>query len=103
MPSINWATVFNDRHDNDLGNQDSSVVSSAWSQQTTPNEKVAFISNDNDIVLLAANSNKTVAILHSFKNIGGTLLRPSNKFVCFMGTSVNATTVAINMASITGN
>jgi hypothetical protein len=79
------------------------VFSSAWSQQTTPNEKVAFISNDNDIVLLAANANKTVAILHSFKNIGGTLLRPSNKFVCFMGTSVNATAVAIDLASITGN
>ena len=79
------------------------MFSSAWSQQTTPNKKVAFISNDSDIVLLAANANKTVTILHSFKNIGGTPLRPSNKFVCFMGTSVNAIAVAINMASITGN
>ena len=103
MLSINWVSVFKDRHDNDLGNQDSSVFSSAWSQQTTPNEKVAFISNDNDIVLLAANANKTLAILHSFKNIGVTLLRPSDKLVCFLGTSVNATAVAINMASITGN
>jgi len=103
MLSINWASVFKDRHDNNLGNQDSSVFSSAWSQQTTPNEKVAFISNNNNIILLAANANKTLAILHSFKNIGGTLLRPLDKFVCFLGTSVNATAVAINMASITGN
>jgi hypothetical protein len=79
------------------------VFSYAWSQQTTPIKKVAFISNDSNIVLLAANANKTVAILHSFKNIGGTPLLPMNKFVCFMRTSINATAVAINMASITGN
>ena len=98
MTSINWANVFNNRHDNNLGNYDSSVFSTAWSQQTTPIKKAAFITNDSNIFILAANTNTTVAILHSFKNIGGTPLRPMNKYACFMGTSVNATVVSINMA-----
>jgi hypothetical protein len=103
MTSINCSAFFDASHDNDLGNYNSSVFSTAWSQQTTPIKKSAFITNDSNIVILPANANKTVAILHSFKNIGGTPVRPMNKYACFMGASVNATVVAINMASITGD
>ena len=66
-------------------------------------KKAAFITNDSDIVILAANANKMVAILHSFKNIGGMPVCPMNKYDYFVGTSVNATVVSINVASITGN
>ena len=103
MRSINWENVFYDRHDNNLRNYDSSVFSTAWSQKTCSIKKAAFITNDSGIVILAANANKTVAILHIFKKIGGTPLCPMNKYASFMGTSVNETVLSINMALITGN
>ena len=103
MNLINWITFFDSRHDNDQGNYDSSVFSEAWSHQTTPNKKALFITNDAHSIVLAANANKTVAVLHSFKNIGGTPLHPANKYACFCGTSNNATVVIINMILITSN
>ena len=95
MASTNWPVFFDNRHDNDLRNQNSSVLSEAWSQMTTPIKKKAFVSNDNKIVILAANSNNTIAVLHSFKNIGGTPLRPIDNFVCFVG--ANKHTTVVNM------
>jgi hypothetical protein len=80
---INWITFFDSRHDNNQGNYNSLVFSEAWSQQTTQNEKALFITNDENSIVLAANAKKTIAVLHSFKNIGGTPLRPANKYACF--------------------
>ena len=67
MYSINWETFFDNRHDNDLGNQDSTILSDAWSQMTSQIEIKAFISNDNSIVILTSNANNTITILHKFK------------------------------------
>jgi hypothetical protein len=41
---------------------------------------------DLDLVLFAADSNKKLLVLHSFKNAGGTLLRPEKKLICLLGT-----------------
>ena len=103
MYSINWETFFDNHHDNNLGNQDSTVLSDAWSQTTSQIEKKAFISNDDSIVILTANANNTVTILLSFKNIGGTTFRPIDKFVCFFGANEHATVVNITMPSITAS
>jgi hypothetical protein len=101
MSSINWSNFFKTRQDNNLGNFDLSIFSKAWSQQTTSIEKAAFISNDANLVVLAANTNKSMAVLHGFKNLRGSPLRPVNKCVCFGGTSINATVVIIDMVSLT--
>ena len=103
MASINWPIFFDNRHDNNLRNQNSSALSQAWSQMTTPLEKKAFVSNDDNIVILAANSNNTIAVLHSFKNIGGTLLQPIKNFVCFVGANEHTAVVNMSMQSITAS
>ena len=103
MYAINWEMFFNNRHDNNLGNQDSTVLSDAWSQTTSQIEKKSFISNDEFIVILAANANNTVTILHSFKNIGGTPFCLIDKFVCFVRANEHATVVNITMPSITAS
>jgi hypothetical protein len=69
MASINWPIFFDNIHNNDLRNQNTSALSKAWSQMTTWIKKKALFSKDDNIIILTANSNNTIAVLHSFKNI----------------------------------
>jgi hypothetical protein len=62
MASFNWRIFFDNRHDNDLRNQNTTALSEAWSQKTTWIEKKAFVSNDDNIVILAASLNYTIAV-----------------------------------------
>jgi hypothetical protein len=51
---------------------------------------------DPDMVLFAADSNKKLLVLHSFKNAGGTLLRPEKKLMCLLGTGSLATVFEVD-------
>jgi hypothetical protein len=48
------------------------------------------------MVLFAADSNKKLLVLHSFKNTGGTLLRPEKKLMCLLGTGSLATVFEVD-------
>ena len=48
------------------------------------------------MVLFAADSNKKLLVLHSFKNAGGTLLRPEKKLMCLSGTGSLATVFEVD-------
>ena len=54
------------------------------------------MTTDPDLVLFATDSNKKVLVLHSFKNAGGTLLRPEKKTMCLLGTGSLATALEVN-------
>ena len=71
MVASNWFTFFDNRLDNEAGNYNSSAFTDAWSQLTSLVKKKSFIANDADLAVLAANSNRTVTLLHSFSNVGG--------------------------------
>jgi phage-related protein len=45
------------------------------------------------MVLFAADSKKKLLVLHSFKNAGGTLLRPEKKLMCLSGSTGEIATV----------
>ena len=101
MVASNWLTFFDNRLDNEVGNYNSSAFTKAWSQLTSPVEKKSFIDNDANLVVLAANANRTVTLLHSFSNVGGLFMSPNDKHVCFIGTNKEAIAVKIDLDSIT--
>ena len=79
----NWHTyLIANRPNNKTGNKDTSVYSSAWSQTTTNNNKLALLTNDRSTAVLAVDTNNKIVILHSLKNLGGTILKPTNRFAC---------------------
>jgi hypothetical protein len=53
------------------------------------------------MVLFAADSNKKLLVLHSFKNTGGTLFRPEKKLMCLSGTGEIATVFEVNPLTLT--
>jgi hypothetical protein len=52
------------------------------------------------MVLFATDPNKKLLVLHSFKNAGGTLLRPEKKLMCLSGTGALATAFEVSPTTI---
>jgi hypothetical protein len=64
---------------------------------TTNNFKL--ISDINN-VLLATDQDKKIHALHSFKVSGGTLLRPTTKLMCLLGSGLSATAFLVDKQSL---
>ncbi len=52
------------------------------------------------MVLFTADSNKKLLVLHSFKNTGGTLLRPEKKLMCLSDTGSLATVFRVDLFTL---
>ncbi len=55
------------------------------------------------MVIFAAGKNKKLLTFHSFKNAGGTLLRPDSKLMCLLGTGASATAIGVNFKELVAN
>jgi hypothetical protein len=86
MPHQTWTDYCASRTTNKAGNKDTRVFTQAWAQVAPSATKLTMITNDASIAILALDANNKVMILHSFKNLGGTLLNPTNKYACLIGT-----------------
>jgi hypothetical protein len=96
MLQIDWKTYLAARKDKTTGNKDTSVFTEAWSPEKSIDLRFQTLTTDPDLVPFATDSNKKVLVLHSFKNAGGTLLRPENKTMCLLGTGSLATALEVN-------
>ena len=85
MLSMNWKTFIAARLDNTAGNKNTSVFTEAWLPEQIQDQRFQTMTADLDMVLFAADSNKKLLVLHSFKNTGGTLFRPEKKLMCISG------------------
>ena len=96
MLQIDWKTYLAARKDKSAGNKDSSVFTEAWSPEKSIDQRFQTLTTDPDLILFATDSNKKFLVLHSFKNAGGTLLRPEKKTMCLLGTGSLATALEVN-------
>ena len=83
----NWSDYLKLRGDIKMGNKNSNRYNEVCSGGDTNNEaKLTILTNDPDTILLAANTEGTTILLHSFTNlVGGFLLHPKDTFVCHTG------------------
>ena len=96
-----WKAYFASRESNARGNKSPMAYLSAWSNDVPPEAKLQLLSNDPDIAILAGDSGQNVMILHNFKNLGGTILSPSDKLACLLGGSRMAPVIIVNDIIIT--
>ena len=90
MLQTDWKTYLAARKDKTAGNKDTSVFTEAWLPKKGIDQCFQTLTTDPDLVLFATDSNKKLPTLHSFKNAGGTLLRPEKKLMCLLGTGTLA-------------
>jgi hypothetical protein len=99
MPFATWHDYFSARPTNKADNKNTRVYNKAWARNVPNTTKLATITNDASIAVLAVDANNKIMIMHSFKNLGGTLTNPVNKYVFLIGSGRNAVAVIVNTAS----
>jgi hypothetical protein len=72
----------------------------ARSPDKNDDERFQTLISDIDNVLLATDQDMKIHTLHSFKVLGGTLLRPATKLLCLLGSGPSAATFIINKQSL---
>jgi hypothetical protein len=91
-----WPDWFINHANNDAGNRNLEAFSNILSSGDSNEAKLRALVKEIDTVILAADSNKNIMILHSPKNFGGTRSRPKNKVVCMLGIGPRATYILPN-------
>jgi hypothetical protein len=91
-----WKTFIATRKDNADVNKNTSVFTEAWLPEKSRDQRFQMLAADPDMVLFAADSNKKLLVLHSFKNAGGTLLRLEKKLMCLSDTGSLATVFEVD-------
>ena len=80
---------------NESGDQNIPGFTGVMNFKSSAEEKMTALNEPNGF-LLSANHKKEIVLLHNPKNLGGTLLRPTNRIGCLLGISHNAMPVIIN-------
>ena len=81
-----WTALFNSLTTvNESGNRNIAGFTGAIDFEANSNEKLTQLNQPFNIILLE-NSTRGIAVLHNPHNFGGTLLRPTNKVGCLVGT-----------------
>jgi hypothetical protein len=103
MLSATWKDYFTSLvAANEMGNQNTAVYTTAWAMVVPPATKLSTLTSDPDMILFAADTESTMITLHSFTNLGGSLLRPSNKVVCLTGSGHTGVPLIVDEKSATG-
>jgi hypothetical protein len=100
MPFTTWHDYFSACPSNKAGNKDTRVFNAAWARNLPNAMKLAMITNDASIAILAVDANNKIIVMHSFKNLGGTLTNPVNKYACLIGSGRNTVAVIVDTASL---
>jgi hypothetical protein len=100
MLHLDWKSFFAARANNNLGNKNTSIYTEVWSPNKDNNTRFQTLVADTDNVLLATDTDNKIHTLHSFKVAGGTLLRPTTKLMCLLGTGAHATALLVNKQSL---
>ncbi len=69
----------------------------------TKSEKIMNLVNEEDTVALVIGKAVQIKILHSFKKIGGTRIRPTLKVGCLFGNGAKATAIIVDTDQITAS
>jgi hypothetical protein len=92
-----WANWFVNHGNNDAGNKNIQAFSNILSSGGSNEVELQALVEDIDTVILAADSNNTIMILHSPKNLRGRRSRPKNKVVCILGVGSQGTCVLLDL------
>ena len=101
MPPLthdSWKLWFAALHENEAGNQNMAAFTGAMDAGKSELEKIKNLTDNSNNVFLHADGNRKIRCLHSPKNFGGTLLRPTHKVASLTGIGRSAICIQINVA-----
>ena len=81
----NWAEWFIKNPNNEAGNSNLQAFSDVLGSEVLIKAKIRDFVDEIDTVILIADANRNIMLLHSPNNFGGTRSRPDNKVSCMIG------------------
>jgi len=91
-----WTALFNSLTlVNESGNRNIAGFTGGMDFATNSNEKIAQL-NQSFNVIIVATSTRAITVLHKSHNFGGTLLCPTNKVGCLIGTGIVSIPVIVD-------
>ena len=97
LPQNNLTECFSNYQNNEDGNRNMAAFSIILKAGSSQEEKLWSLVEEIETVILAADANNNIMILHNPKNFGGTRSRQDNKVVCMLGLCVHAIYALINL------
>jgi len=92
----NWRDYFMNHPNTDAGNETIPAFTAALSAELEDFERVEALVEEIDTIILAANTDGQILILHGPKRFGGTRSRATSKIVGLMGLGAEAQRIIIN-------
>ena len=93
--SNDFTSYFSALPFNDEGNRNTKAFTEAMVQESEK-AMMKLITDDQNYVLFGADSRGRIRIIHSVKNLGGTMLRSQDKLAALLGTLSNAICVELD-------
>jgi hypothetical protein len=76
------------------------IYTEAWLPNKSDDVRFQTLISDINSVIFAADQDKNIHALHSFKVAGGTLLRPTTKLICLLGSGLSTTAFIVDKQSL---
>ncbi len=92
-----WVDWFINNESNGTGNRSFQAFSKILSSGVSNEAKLRALVEEIKTVILAADSNRNIMILHFPKNFGGARSRPENNVMCMLGIGPWATCVLLDL------
>ena len=89
----NWAEWFINNPNNEAGKSNLQAFSDILGSEVSFEAKIRDLVDEIDTVILIADANRNIMLLHSPNNFGGTRSRPDNKVSCMIGLGARATSI----------
>jgi hypothetical protein len=99
MLHTNWQSFFAAQADNNLGNKNTLIYTKAWLPDKSNDVRFQTLISDINSIIFAADQDKNIHALH-IKVAGGTLLCPTTKLMCLLGSGSSATAFIIDKQSL---
>ena len=99
----NWTQYFRSLPGCDQGNRNSTPHSQIWSPDTQNDEKIQFLLSNKNAIILAADSDKKIIALHSFKKLSNGLhpAAAADRIVCLVGGGRDVPVIHVVEGSLT--
>ncbi len=92
-----WADWFINNKSNGAGNRNLQAFSKILGSGDSNEGKLWALVKEINTVILAADSNRNIMILHSPKNFSSTRSHPENNVVCMLGVGLQATCILLDL------
>ena len=101
--SNSWKQHFDSRPTGDAGNQNMEAFLSALEASVLTKAKLAAITGNQDVIILASDVDNNVRLAHSLKNLGGNVLWPTDKVVALFGLGPKASVFELYANALAAN